>query len=520
MSRQLEKVTTSKRQKKSTDSAAGSWRLLLYYNIYRFGLACLFGMQAYALARSLEYPDLLIILGVPAAALFLLATVTFYNISRRSPSLGSQTHATFTLDILFIGLIVLSGLLRESSMIALYVTVAASALAFRLQVSFAYAVICGLLIYYANNLDAVLPSENYGYLYFPLVTTIGLYVISSAVGYLARRTISDELTIERRGVDLANLRKINQLVVNKLDVGIVVLDKTLNIRQINDSAKIMIGKLVSMDRIEGKLATYIIQIVNSTRPARFTTHVGENILEIDTVPLLNGLLLKVENKTETANRTRESRLASVGRMASSIAHEIRNPLNAINHAAQLLAPSDELNQQYSSSISNIRKNAKRIDRIVESVLERSRTGQAEQKKFSLFPWLKNFIETFEPEESEKRVKFNLSGDSFTVVFDPLQFEQIIKNLCENSVVHSATIGPTIEIIMQSGVDELGNPYLEILDYGRALEATDRESIFEPYQSSDTGIDFFMVREICNINGADVEYISDSYKSGFRILFLA
>ena len=477
MSRQLEKVNKSKRQQKSPDSAAGSWRLLLYYNIYRFGLACLFGMQAYTLAKSLEYPDLLILLGVPAAALFLLAAVTFYNISRQSPSLKSQTHATFILDILFIGLIVLSGFLRESSLIALYVTIAASALAFRLQVSFAYAVICGFLIFSTNNIDAVLPSENYGYLYFPLVTAIGLYVISSAVGYLARKTISDELTIERRGVDLANLRKINQLVVNKLDVGIVVLDKTLNIRQINDSAKIMIGKLVSMDRIEGKLATYIIQIVNSTRPATFTTHVGDNILEVDTVPLLNGLLLKVENKTETANRTRESRLASVGRMASSIAHEIRNPLNAINHAAQLLAPPDESNQQYSSSISDIRKNAKRIDRIVESVLERSRTGQAEQKKFSLLPWLENFIESFEPEEGEKHVKFNISGESFTVVFDPLQFEQIIKNLCENSVVHSSTIGPTIEIIMQSGVDELGNPYLEILDYGRALESADRESIF-------------------------------------------
>ena len=520
MSRQSEKVTKSKRQQKSPDNASGSWRLLLYYNIYRIGLACLFGVQAYTLAKSLEYPDLLIILGVPAASLFVLSAVTFYNISRQSPNLGTQTHATFILDILFIGLIVLSGFLRESSLIALYVTIAATALAFRLQISFAYAVICGFLIFYANNIESVLPSETYGYLYFPLVTTMGLYVISSAVGYLARKTISDELTIERRGIDLANLRKINQLVVNKLDVGIVVLDKTLNIRQINDSAKIMIGKLVDMDRIEGKLATYIIQIVNSTRPARFTTHVGENILEIDTVPLLNGLLLKVENKTETANRTRESRLASVGRMASSIAHEIRNPLNAINHAAQLLAPSDDTDEQYSSSISDIRKNAKRIDRIVESVLERSRTGQAEQKKFALLPWLENFVGLFEPEESDKHVKFNISGEGIDVVFDPIQFEQIIKNLCDNIVVHSSTIGPTVEIILQNGVDELGNPYLEILDYGRALDSSDRESIFEPYQSNDSGIDFFMVREICNINGADVEYLSDTYKSGFRILFLA
>ncbi len=520
MSRQSKKTRKSNRQQEPAQSASGSWRLLFYYNIFRMGLGFLFGIQAYTLAESLEYPDLLIILGAPAVGLLLLSLATFYNIFRRSPSLKTQTHSTFVLDILFIGLIVLSGFLRESSSIALYVTIAATALAFRLQVSFVYAVVCAILVFHGNNVKPVLVSDTYGHLYFPLVTTIGLYVISCAVGYLARRTISDELTIERRGIDLANLRKINQLVVNKLDVGIVVLDKTLNIRQINDSAKIMIGKLVSMDRIEGKLATYIIQIVNSTKPARFTTHVGENILEIDTVPLLNGLLLKVENKTETANRTRESRLASVGRMASSIAHEIRNPLNAINHAAQLLSPPDDSDQQYSTSIGDIRKNAKRIDRIVESVLERSRTGQAEQKKLELMPWLNNFVQTFTLEESEKRIKFNISGEDITIVFDPLQFEQIITNLCENSVNHSATIGPVVEILLQSGVDDLGNPYLEIFEYGRALEDQDRESIFEPYQASSSGIDFFMVREICNINGADVEYVSDSYKSGFRILFLA
>lgn len=518
MSRQPKKTRKPKHQLTPAQSAAGSWRLLFYYNIFRFGLGCLFGVQAYTLAESLEYPDLLIILGAPAAGLLLLSVATFYNILRRSPRAKTQAHSTFVLDILFIGMLVLSGFLRESSSIALYATIVATALTFRLQVSFAYAVVCGALVFYGNTVQQVLVTNTYGHLYFPLVTTIGLYVISCAVGYLARRTISDELTIERRGIDLANLRKINQLVVNKLDVGIVVLDKTLNIRQINDSAKIMIGKLVSMDRIEGKLATYIIQIINSTKPARFTTHVGENILEIDTVPLLNGLLLKVENKTESANRTRESRLASVGRMASSIAHEIRNPLNAINHAAQLLAPPDDSNQEYSSSIGDIRKNAKRIDRIVESVLERSRTGQAEQKKFELIPWLNNFIGSFT--SGEKQIKFSISGEDISIVFDPLQFEQILTNLCENSVSHSTTIGPLIEIILQTGVDDLDNPYLEIFDYGRALENQDRASIFEPYQANDSGIDFFMVREICNINGADVEYVNDSYKSGFRILFLA
>ncbi|MGI9316615.1 MAG: sensor histidine kinase [bacterium] len=520
MSGQSNKAKKPNRRKKPAEGAAGSWRLLLYYNVYRFGLAFLFGIQAYTLAKVLEYPDLLIILGAPATGLLLLSILTFYNFFRRSPSLKVQTHSTFLLEILLVGLIVLSGFLPQSTTIALYVTIAATALAFRLQVSFVYATICAILILFGNIPGSDFTSLTSNHLYFPLVTTIGLYVISCAIGYLARRTISDELTIEKRGIDLANLRKINQLVVNKLDVGIVVLDKTLNILQINDSAKIMIGKLVSMDRIEGKLASYIIQIVNSTKPARFTTHVGDNLLEVDTVPLLRGMLLKVENKTETANRTRESRLASVGRMASSIAHEIRNPLNAINHAAQLLTPLDDSDQQYSASIGSIRKNAKRIDRIVESVLERSRTGQAEQKKIELTPWLQNFIANFDIGEHEKRVRFNISGEEISIVFDPLQFEQILNNLCENSVSHSVTIGPLVEIIMHCGIDNLGNPSLEIFDYGRSLETTERENIFEPYQTSESGIDFFMVREICNINGADVEYVSDSYKSGFRILFLA
>ncbi len=500
--------------------AAGSWRLLLYYNFYRFGLGCLFGVQSYALALAMERPDLYLVLGIPAAGLIFLALITFHNIYRRLPKLRTQTHTTFIIDIVLIGVIALSGFLTESVTIALYVTIAAVGLVFRLQVSFIYAAVCAILILYPNYVDSLSGESTYSNFYFPVVTTVGFFVISCAVGYLARRTLSDELTVERRGIDLANLSQINRLAVDKLDVGIVVLDSTLNIRQINDTAKILIGSLISMDHIEGKLAKYIIRIINSSKAAIFTTHVGNNILEIGTFPLFNGLLLKVENKTETANRTRESRLASVGRMASSIAHEIRNPLNAINHAAQLLAPPDDSDQRYAQSIGEIRKNAQRIDRIVESVLDRSRTGQAQQKRFALTPWLKNFIETFNTKEHEKNVHFNISGEAIKIVFDPIQFEQILSNLCENSLAHIATIGPSVEIFLHTGIDELGNPFLEIIDYGLAIDPSEREALFEPFKSSDTGIDFFMVREICNINGADVEYLSDSYKSGFRILFLA
>lgn len=520
MPRQSNKAKKLNRSREPDTDAAGSWRLLLYYNFYRFGLACLFGVQSYGLVLAMEQPDPYFIVGIPAVGLIFLALITFYNIYRRSPELRTQTHATFIVDIVLIGVIALSGFLTESVTIALYVTIAAVALVFRLQISFTYTAVCASLILYPNYVDSLSEESIYSSFYFPLVTTIGFFVISCGIGYLARRTLSDELTVERRGIDLANLRHINQLAVDKLDVGIVVLDNTLNIRQINDSAKILIGSLISMDHIEGKLAQYIIRIINSSKSAIFTTHVGDNILEIDTFPLFNGLLLKVENKTETANRTRESRLASVGRMASSIAHEIRNPLNAINHAAQLLAPPDGSDQRYAQSIGEIRKNAQRIDRIVESVLDRSRTGQAEQKRFALKPWLENFTDTFNTKEHEKHVRFNISGEAIKIMFDPIQFEQILNNLCENSLGHIATIGSSVEIFLRTGIDELGNPFLEIIDYGHAIDRSKREDLFEPFKSSDTGIDFFMVREICNINGADVEYMSDSYKSGFRILFLA
>ena len=497
-----------------------AWQLLLYYNVYRFGLACFLGVQGYAAQPSATNFEWLFV-GVPVVGIALLSLITFFNIYRRSPSLLVQTHSTFLVDILFIGVIVLSGELRELTAVALYVTVAATAIVFRLKVSLFYAALCSFLVLYPRYVEYVYEGGGGSTFYFPIVIALGLFAISYAVGYLAQKTRLAETLIRERGIDIANLNQINQLVVEQLDVGIVVLDKTLDIRQINGSASQLIGTLISGGRITGKMANYIIRVMNSSTPSQFTTHVGSNILEIGTVPLRNGLLLTVENKTELTRRIRKSRLASVGRMASSIAHEIRNPLNAINHAAQLLAPIGTAGSRFSQSIDKIRDYAQKIDGIVESVLQRSRTGQAELKRFKLGKFLNTFTHSFHSADKEKVIRFKLSGNNIDVVFDPIQFEQILTNLCENRIELSQSIDPTLEINLHSDKDELGNPYLEISSFGRPVESFNPASVFEPTGKDDEGdMGLFLVKEICTINGADVTYISDTFKSGFRIAFLS
>ena len=214
-------------------------------------------------------------------------------------------------------------------------------------------------------------------------------------------------------------------------------------------------------------------------------------------------------------------MASVGRMASAISHEIRNPLSAINHAAQLLVPPDPTNSEDAELIQIIRTHAKRIDNIIESVLQRSRPGTAERKEIRLYDWLEIFMSTFRETVTPGDVTLRLTGDDATIVFDTTQLEQILTNLCQNAIKYAKPDSGHLEIdlILGNGWDSV--PFLDVIDNGQGVDPDDVDQLFEPFHTTDsksTGLGLFLVREFCNYNGAEIEYIRGKKRHGFRIIF--
>ncbi len=505
----------------STDEEG--WQILFYYNLYRLGLTILLVALASPVINQLSTADSAYNLVVPIAGIATISLLTFINIKRRWPALYIQAHLLFFLDIIFISMLTLSQHLLESSTLILYVTTtAATAVLFHLRVSLGYTLICAILIFYSDFVKLTAGTAVIDNYYLTPLLLVGLVSIVVIVGTVAKRSRTALTVLEKQEIELADLDQINNVIIDQLDIGVLFLDRGLNIQLINLGAKkLLSGFINSNNQLDGELAKTLTQYLRNSSTKGFNYRIQNQDLGFSTVPLRKGYLIQIENRTDLEKQIQQSKMVSIGRMASAISHEIRNPLSAINHAAQLLQPTDPKNTEDIELIQIIRTHAKRIDEIIESVLQRSRPGQIQGKELSLLPWLKVFADTFQDTISNNDVILSSTGENATILFDPTQFEQIITNLCQNSIKYAKPEGEKLKIRFNVSVIWDGTIYLDITDNGQGVNAENVEQLFEPFYTSDsksTGLGLFLVREFCTLNGAEIEYIRGTNRHGFRISF--
>src|SRR5260370_38440883 len=93
-----------------------------------------------------------------------------------------------------------------------------------------------------------------------------------------------------------------------------------------------------------------------------------------------------------AERGQQSKLAALGRLSASIAHEIRNPVGAMSHAGQLLAESPVMGADERRLTDIIRNNSERVSTIINNVLQLSRREATKPTRFMLGGWLRAFLD--------------------------------------------------------------------------------------------------------------------------------
>ena len=100
-------------------------------------------------------------------------------------------------------------------------------------------------------------------------------------------------------------------------------------------------------------------------------------------------------------------------------------------------------------------------------------------------------------------------------------EQILTNICQNSVKHGRIKDVPLEIHFRTSRNKYGVPYLDISNNGPRIPENQVERLFEPFFTTDsagTGLGLYLSREFCNLNGADIAYFDDNTTHGFRITF--
>jgi two-component system sensor histidine kinase PilS (NtrC family) len=364
-----------------------------------------------------------------------------------------------------------------------------------------------------------------------------IFVITAVVQLLRHRIVETEALAEQRGVDLRNLVELNDYIIQHLRESIVVVDRDDQIRLINGSAAKHLG---TRTNVRGEVVTTVSAVLarqlsdwrtarpSSRPPAPFSSQDGTN-LQPHFAPLggdrHGGVVIFLEDTSLIEERVQQAKLAALGRLSASIAHEIRNPLGAMSHAGQLLAESPNVGKDDQRLTDIIRVNARRVSQIVESVLALSRRGQSQPERLQLTPWVEDFarefVQTLELHEGSVAV---VDGPpEIEVRMDPTHLHQILWNLCDNAVKYASATAGVIAVEITTGVSEQsGRPFLEVADRGPGIQPDKAEQIFEPFyttQAGGTGLGLYISKELAERNGASLRYQSRTGGgSAFRIVF--
>jgi two-component system sensor histidine kinase PilS (NtrC family) len=394
-----------------------------------------------------------------------------------------------------------------------------------------------------------------------------LFIVALLVWPVSNRLHESEALVRRQELDLANLAQLSQYILQHLRESILVIDPSDRIRLINDSAAQLLGSGVALPgALIGEVSPRLLyllstwrgqQLRNSGDDETFVAADGARIIRphfasLGATSTAGGtsaavaassaggtsavgaapspVIAFLEDTTVIAEKVQQSKLAALGRLSASIAHEIRNPVGAMSHAAQLLAESTAIRDEDRRLTEIMQSNSLRVSTIIDNVLQLSRREPPHPEEFGLAAWTEEFREEFCATAQLPLGSLLIApkSDDVEVRADPSQLHQIVWNLCQNALTHGLRNRerdpnqPGIIEIQYGRLPGVSRPYLQVADRGPGIGIADAERIFEPFftrAQRGTGLGLFLARELAQANGATLRYAPrDGGGAIFRIVF--
>ncbi|VAW89113.1 Two-component sensor PilS [hydrothermal vent metagenome] len=516
------------------------WSPLRLLNLYRITLAGLASILCYS--DSIPYP-----LGSSNFNLFYATSIVYLivgllnviSIKRQAPHFKSQVYAHVLVDIAIITLLMhASGGIGSGMGILLVIAVAGGSLLIFGRAAILIASIATI---------ALLSEQIYTSWSHPLWDTnytqaglLGASLFATAIlaQALAKRLHESEALAEKRGVDLASMAQLTEYIIERMQTGILVIDHHKKIHLINASARNLLGEKQSIETTISELSAPLMQQVehwwahSNDKPQPFKSSETAPSIMPRFAHLGNdndsGTLIFLEDMAAIAQQAQQLKLASLGRLTASIAHEIRNPLGAISHAGQLLAESSNLDKGEIRLTEIIQNHSQRVNTIIENIMQLNRRDRSSPEEIDLNQWLASFADDFCLNEDvlNSQIHHTLNDEVNIIRFDESQLQQVVLNLCQNGLRHGDQ-GSLPQLWLQGGIVKESNiPYLEIIDNGKGIDPAHAEHIFEPFfttAANGSGLGLYISRELCESNQAHLNYIPDASpntgrSSCFRITF--
>ncbi len=356
---------------------------------------------------------------------------------------------------------------------------------------------------------------------------VGFFTVAGISHILAKGALGAARIATEKSREAADLARINAKVIQDLPYGILVLSSDGQVLQYNQQAERLVecgaGELGGLASCHGELVRMwqnwhdrdgadvaVLPDSESGRRLRYRLiELGPNRLE--------GSVMIIEDMSELEHEAIQMKLAALGRLTANLAHEIRNPLSAINHAAQLLGEDVRGDAAMARLTRIIEDNVVRLNDLVEDVLAMSRRDRQDREVIALNVYLGEFMVEFQQAEAVAPEVIALGDvEPMAVSFDRLHLHQILWNLCRNACRH-ASGQPGSVVLEVHGAGDL--VHLEIYNDGPPIPDDMRQRLFEPFFSTEkagTGLGLYIALELAEANEAQLRCLAQTQGARFRL----
>ena len=380
-------------------------------------------------------------------------------------------------------------------------------------------ILCVMFLSDQLSLDAeTWDSRNIG-------TAIMLIGASFAVAYLTSYSatfLRDATASARKHKRNYNrVRGLNQLVLNRVQEAVIVIDPELKVWLFNRQAKNYFSGLAAEHKepiFEDLVARWLL---NPEKSFEADIHLHRFSMHVRAMPMVQEdgklLMLFLRSLREIAAEAMATKLASLGQLTANLAHEIRNPMSAIRHANDLLQENieDPVSKKLHGIIDG---NIRRIDKMLEDVSALNKKDNLGRESINLMKFWLAFKQEFtlNNPSSVGCIKMEMQGKNLTVTADPMHVQQIMWNLCNNAWRHSTKGSGAIKVFIKPS-GKL-NVSIVVSDDGPGAAPEIRNRLFEPFFTTEkggTGLGLYVARELAHANLGQLHYHPEL--NGFELI---
>ncbi len=531
--------------RKLQQGAPDSWHRLRLFNYFRGTLALFFitvylnGWLLKLIPTGYANPELFITVSL----VYFIASIFFIiGMVRRKPGLDTQVIIHTLVDITcVVTLMHAAGGIRTGLGMLLIINISMTSLFLHKRVTVLFAAISALAVI-AEQIYSQFKYADYSPA-FSQAGMLGILIFITAIlsAYTAKRLKESEKIVKVASQELESIVQMNEHIIRSMRTGIIVIKNNGAILMTNNAALELLGlasiepgsnlKNISTD-LYNRFVDWNNDSIQNHQPIQQKQGLpdiqpGFSHIDRSRIPhekIKGRTLIFLEDATQLTQRFQQVKLASLGRLTASIAHEIRNPLAAINHAGQLLGETtaDAADKKLTEIINT---QVRRLNGIVENVLQLSRQQRGTPETINIHHWLLQFREEFITTHSLQayQIQIRINPDDTAILFDSTQLHQVMWNLCTNAINHSHIDKANIMINIQGAIDtESQRPFIDIIDNGQGIDKDAQTSIFDPFfttSSEGTGLGLYITKEVIESNRAKIRHISPpSGGTCFRIYF--